>query len=79
MHLSRSGEPDDLPGPDEDTQGKKKGRATNTPWNNRSPTTTKGTVDVILQDRGETGTRRQASPDPQHKHSPKREVQGVRE
>ena len=34
-------------------------------------------VDVIIQKRGGTGTRDQASPGPRRPHSPKREVQGV--
>lgn len=61
-----------------DLQGKKKGRVGRTPRINRSPTTTKGTVDVILLERGETGTRRQASPVPRTTHKPPQpRVQGV--
>jgi hypothetical protein len=32
---------------------------------------------MIIQKRGGTGTRRQASPDPRHPHIPKAEVQGL--
>jgi hypothetical protein len=41
-----------------------------------TPTAKKG-PDVIIQKRGESGTRAQASPDPHTTHSPKRKVQGV--
>jgi hypothetical protein len=35
------------------------------------------TREMSIEQRGEPGTRRQASPDPRTTHSPKAEVQGV--
>ena len=43
----------------------------------QTPTPTKGPVDVIIQKRGESGTRLQACPDPHNTHFPKAKVQGV--
>jgi len=43
----------------------------------QTPTPTKGPVEMIIQKRGGTGTRHQASPDPHTMHSPKPKFQGV--
>ena len=43
----------------------------------QTPTPKKGPVEMIIQKRGGTGTRRQASPDPRTTHVPDRKVQGV--
>jgi transcriptional regulator with XRE-family HTH domain len=40
-------------------------------------TPTKGPVEMIIQKRGGTGTRRQASPAPRNTHSPEQKIQGV--
>jgi hypothetical protein len=42
-----------------------------------TPTRRLGGCDLIIQKRGGTGTRRQASPDPHTTHIPKLKVQGV--
>jgi hypothetical protein len=60
------------------TRKHEKGRATNTPGSTDPPTQTKGPVEVIIQNRGESGTNRQVSPDPHRPHIPKALVQGVR-
>jgi hypothetical protein len=41
------------------------------------PTAKKGPVDVIIQKRGEPGTRLQASPGPRTTHNPKAKVYEV--
>jgi hypothetical protein len=55
-------------------RAKEKGRAANTPRPNIPYV--KG-CDVSIQQRGEPGTARKASPDPHRPHSPKAKVQGV--
>jgi hypothetical protein len=55
----------------------RRGRAPQPGQIKQPPTAKKGPVNVIIQNRGEPGTRLQASPDPRRPHSPKAKVQGV--
>jgi len=55
------------------------GRSPDSPGQIKQSLPKKGSVDVIIQNRGGTGTARKASPDPHTTHSPEAIAQGVYE